>query len=82
MRIAYGRETVPDKYRDLAIRIGKPLSVKLHGIKARLFDADGLGSKRVTKRFLSWVKEYNPDVIRLHNIHGYYVNYPLLFDYM
>ena len=26
------------------------------------------------------MKEVNPDVVILHNLHGYYLNYPLLFD--
>ena len=24
---------------------------------------------------------FNPDIIHLHNIHGYYINIPLLFEY-
>ena len=28
------------------------------------------------------VKEYNPDIIHLHNIHGYYINIEILFNYL
>ncbi len=81
-KIAYGRERVPEKHQKYAIRIGTDLSVKLHGIKARLFDAAGFGSAHATRKFIKWVKKYDPDVIHLHNLHGYYINLPLLFNYL
>lgn len=81
-RIAYGRDTVPEKYKDIAVRIGSDWDVRLHGVQTRLFDAHGFGSTKATKRFLKWVERYDPDVIHLHNIHGYYINVELLFDYL
>ena len=82
VKIAYGREEVPEQFQKYAIRIGNDLDVKLHGIKARLFDGCGFGSRRDTIKFIEWVKEYNPDIIHLHNIHGYYINIEILFDYL
>ena len=82
VKIAYGREYVPEQYRKYAVRIGSDMDVKFHGLKARLSDADGLGSKLATRRFLKWVDEFNPDIIHLHNLHGYYINVPLLFNYI
>ena len=82
VKIAYGRENVPEKFRKYAVRIGSDLDVKLHGIKARLFDEAGFGSKKATEKFIEWVKEYDPYVIHLHNIHGYYINIAILFDYL
>ena len=82
VKIAYGREEVPDKYKKYAYKIGTNLDVKLHGLKARLFDAAGFGSKKATIKFIEWVKKYDPDVIHLHNIHGYYINVEVLFDYL
>ena len=82
VKIAYGREEVPEKYQKYAIRIGTNFDVKMHGVYARLFDSCGFGSKNATKRFIEWVKNYNPDVIHLHNIHGYYINIELLFNYL
>ncbi|MEG2843340.1 MAG: glycosyltransferase, partial [Ruthenibacterium sp.] len=79
--VAYGRECKNSD--DIATkRIGTPLDYKLHGIETRLFDRHGFGSKAATKKFLQWVKEYNPDLIHLHNIHGYYINIEMLFDYI
>lgn len=82
VKIAYGRENVPEQFGKYAVRIGSDLDVKLHGIKARLLDASGFGSRRATVKFIRWVKEYDPDVIHLHNIHGYYIHVGILFDYL
>lgn len=54
----------------------------LHALKSMLFDGDGLGSKEATKRLVKRIKEINPDVIQIHNLHGYYINYNILFEYL
>lgn len=82
VKIAYGRENVPEQFQKYAVRIGTDLDVKLHGVKARLLDGAGFGSKRATEKFIEWAKEYDPDVIHLHNIHGYYINVEVLFNYL
>lgn len=82
VKIAYGRENVPEQFQKYAVRIGNDLDVKLHGVKARLLDGAGFGSKAVTEKFIEWVKKYDPDVIHLHNLHGYYINVEVLFKYL
>ena len=54
----------------------------IHYAKSLLFDAQGLGSIRSTKRLITWVKELGPDVIHIHNLHGYWINYEILFKYL
>lgn len=81
-RIAYGRDTVPEKYQSIAVRIGTDWDIRFHGILTRLFDLHGFGSKRATKQFLKWAEEYDPDVLHLHNLHGYYINIAMLFDWI
>lgn len=78
--IAYGRNSRPSM-SDI-IRIGNDWDNKLHAIETRLLDRHGLGSRRATKRFIEQIKKIQPDLIHLHNIHGYYLNYPLLFEYL
>lgn len=80
--IAYGRKTAPEKYKDISYRIGSDIDVKAHALKSRLFDASGFGSKKATKRLVKRIIEYDPDIIHLHNIHGYYINIEILFDYL
>ena len=81
-KIAYGRESVPEKYQKYAVRIGSDFDVKMHALQSRIFDNSGFGSRRATEKFIEWVKEYNPDIIHLHNIHGYYINIEVLFKYL
>lgn len=63
-------------------RIGSSFNYHLHGIMTRLFDLNGFCSKRATEEFLAWVRTFNPDYIWLHNVHGYYINVEMLFDYL
>lgn len=78
--IAYGRGEAPKGFK--TIKIGNKLDIYLHILKARLFDASGFGSKQATKEFIKEIDEFKPDIIHLHNIHGYYVNIEILFKYL
>ena len=82
VKIAYGRFDVPEQYKKYAVKIGNQLGVYFHAGEALLMDNSGMLSKNVTVKFIEWVKEYNPDVIHLHNIHGYYIHVPTLFNYL
>lgn len=82
VKILYGRGNVPDEYKRFAVKIGSDVGVNLHALKARLFDDSGFGSYFATKKIIKWIKEFNPDIIHLHNIHGYYINIKLLFEYL
>ena len=81
-RIAYGRGNVPEAYKTIGKKIGSEIDVKIHALGARIFDNAGFGSKRATAEFLRWVKEWNPDIIHLHNIHGYYIDVKQLFEFL
>lgn len=82
VKIAFGRnaDIVPTRYHKYAVRIGNDIDLKIHGVISRAFDATGLGSVEATKKFVRWVYEFDPDVIHLHNLHGYYINIKLLFE--
>ena len=84
VKIAYGRNDniVPEQFKRFAIKIGNNMELKLHGVKARLLDGAGFGSTVSTRKFIKWVKEYDPDIIHLHNLHGYYINVAILFEYL
>ena len=64
------------------IRIGSNRDIKLHGLESMLFDNHGFGSRNATKRFIQEIERIQPDVINLHNIHGYYLNAEILFEYL
>lgn len=78
--VAYGRGEAPSTLN--TVRIGSKFSTLVHLLKSRMFDTHGLSSKKATKNLLHLIKTYQPDVIHLHNIHGYYLNYKILFDYL
>ena len=78
--IAYGRQDTKDCLD--AYQISNKIDYTSHAIWTRITDLNGLGSRYVTKKFLKFVDEYKPDVIHLHNLHGYYINIKILFEYL
>lgn len=82
-KIAYGEH----KYRNATgemqvLEIGTLRDCQMHALLTRLWDMQGFGSRKATRRFLEKVDAYRPDVIHLHNLHGYYINIELLFQYL
>ena len=78
--IAYGRYANPS--RSKTIKVGSKISQLLHLITSRVFDNHGLASRIATKALVKKIKKLSPDIIHLHNIHGYYLNYKILFEYL
>jgi putative colanic acid biosynthesis glycosyltransferase len=64
------------------IRIGNLDDIRSHIIKTRLFDRHAFGSENATKKLVEEIKCIKPDVIHLHNLHGYYLNVKILFNYL
>ena len=42
----------------------------------------GFGSRIATLILVKKIKRINPDIIHLHNIHGYYINFIVLFNFL
>jgi len=81
--IAYGRDgNVPERYRKFAHRIGTDLDVKVSALRTRLLDDHGYANEASTRKFLQWAESYDPDLLWLHNLHGYYIHVGLLFDWI
>lgn len=77
---AYGRTGRASKSH--LIRIGNDFDIKIHGIESRLFDNHGFSSRRATRKLIEEIERIKPDVINLHNVHGYYLNVEILFNYL
>ena len=76
----YGRRK---GYRDLpCIKVGNGIDFWMHVILTTITDRHGLGSRFMTRRIVRVLRKEHPDIIHLHNIHGYYLNYPILFDFL
>ena len=78
--IAYGRNTAPDGVN--SYKITTETDVKIHGVLSRITDRQGFYSTSATKKLIEKIKEYNPDIIHLHNVHGYYLNVRTLFEFL
>lgn len=63
-------------------KIGSNLDTKLHGLLSRITGMQGYFSRTATKKLLQFMKNYNPDVVVLNNLHGNYINLPLLLRYL
>jgi glycosyltransferase involved in cell wall biosynthesis len=78
--IGYGRGKRPSQSR--LIRIGNQWDLINHGLKTAIFDRHGFGSVNATKALIKEIDNIKPDAIGLHNLHGYYLNIEVLFDYL
>lgn len=79
-RIAYGRGKKPSNSNSFCV--STKAEVYLHAFMARMFDRQGEFSRCATKRLIADIEKFEPDIIHLHNIHGYYLNYKWLFDFL
>lgn len=77
--IAYGYHgsNIENSYQ-----ISNWFDIRLHDKLSSLFCMQGEFSIIPTLKFISYIKQVNPDIIHLHNLHGNYVNYRLLFKFL
>ncbi len=78
--IAYGRNY--NQSISETIKIGNKVDIAIHILKSRLFDQHGFGSPRATRLFINQIELIQPDLIHLHNIHGYYLNVRILINFL
>ena len=72
-----GHSNYPD-----SLRFGSKLENHFHNLCSIITGKQGYFSKKGTKKLITFIKEYNPDVIHLHNLHGHYLNIGMLFEYL
>ena len=69
---AYGRN-----YNNSALssyKIGNKWGLLVHLLLSRITDRQGFYSSKATKKLIEKIEIINPDIIHLHNLHGYYLN--------
>lgn len=64
------------------MKFASDAEVKLDVFQTRIDGKAGFHSKNATKRLLARLDEIKPDVVHLHNLHGYFVNVELLFEWL
>lgn len=63
-------------------KFGNRTEILTHIFMSRITGNAGLYSASGTAQLIEFLQEENPDIIHLHNLHGYYLNYELLFKYI
>jgi glycosyltransferase involved in cell wall biosynthesis len=77
--VVWGRGRAPENDREISMY--DKLGIAWHGIYTRLTDKTGFASVRATKKLIKKLEEIKPDIVQLHNLHGYYINIEMLFNY-
>lgn len=77
--VAYGRG---QKGEEGTYRFNTVPEVLLSAACSRFLGKNGWYNRAATRRLLSFMERVGPDVIHLHALHGYYLNFPMLFDYI
>ena len=62
--------------------IGSKAETLLDLALTRLTDRAGFFSRYATRRLIRQLEAYKPDLVHLHNLHGYYLNLPMLFAWL
>ena len=75
----YGRGLPFD---ETCTRIGNTLEICLSGLNTRLFGVHAEWSRSATRQLIEEIERIQPDVIQIHNVHGYYLNKTMLFEYL
>lgn len=78
--IAHGGIVAPSQSEVICISLRA--EVRRHRNLSKLTDMQGRFSTLATMRFIRKIKEIAPDIIHLHNLHGNYINYKILFNYL
>lgn len=79
-RFAYG-STAYNSQLPL-IKIGGKANFYAHALETRLLDNHGFSSRAATRKLVKELEQWKPDVVNIHNLHGYYLNINILFDYL
>lgn len=78
--IVWGRGRKAENNHELFL--DDSIGVYYHVMYTRLTDKTGFASNKSTKKLLDFLDKIKPDIVHLHNIHGYYINIKELFNYL
>lgn len=81
-KIAFGIGTAENIPQEDAFKFGNKFDYYVHNAVSRITDRAGFYSKINTLKLLKFIKSYEPDIIHIHTIHGYYVNIEILFNFL
>ncbi len=64
------------------VKVGNSFDNYIHALRSRLEDNHGFSSTCATRKLIKEIGQIKPDIINLHNVHGYYLNVEVLFQYL
>lgn len=82
VKVAYGIGEASRIAIEDTVRINNKAGYYIHNTISRLTDRAGFFSFRATRKLISEIKRFDPDLIHLHNLHGYYLNIRGLFEFL
>lgn len=76
--VAYstGRQT------ENSFQISSTIECKIHALMSRLTGMQGYFSLFSTRKLINYIKEYEPDIVQLNNLHANYIHLSKLLDYL
>lgn len=77
--IAYGRGA---DCGGLTYRIGNQRDILWHVGMTRALDRHAQASRHATRKLIAQLEAWKPDLVHLHNVHGYFLHAQTLFDYL
>lgn len=64
------------------MKVSGKLEYYFHNAVSRFTDHAGLYSWAATRKMIREIRAFQPDLIHLHTLHGFYVNYEMLFRFL
>lgn len=64
------------------VLVNSKFDIRIHQILSRIFGDQGWHSYFTTRRLVRNLKKFSPNIIHLHNLHGYYLHMGVLFSYL
>lgn len=77
---AYGRGV--DKENDSSFYFGNKLELFIHIFLVRFLGLEGFGSYFATRKLINFIKKESFDIVHIHNLHGYYINFFKLLSWL
>lgn len=63
------------------IYVGNKFKIYINALIARFFDNDGFCLFSIANKLIKQLKKFDPDIIHIHCLHGYYMDIDKLFSY-
>ena len=77
--VAYGRG---GSRENNTLCVSSRADLYYHALMTRLTDRTGFYSRQATKKLIRKIQEFSPDLIHLHNLHGYFCHLEVLFRFL